>query len=148
MEYCPRCFLQEVPSPAQGLSLPLTIPVLPVRATTLYCQTFMSTYCVPNRDGRQREHSAALKLQPHIAPSLSSKASASWQVDRPGYQGQWWSGDGVMEGHRHRCMLIRLCEEGNAGEKLGGHGGMGQGPLIQPKVAGKASWGASRRKYS
>ena len=84
MEYCPRCFLQEVHSPAQGLSLPLTIPVLPVRATALYCQAFMSTYYVPNRDGRQREHSADLKLQPHIAPGLSNKASASWQVDRPG----------------------------------------------------------------
>lgn len=44
----------------------------------------MSTYYVPNRDGRQREHSADLKLQPHIAPGLSNKASASWQVDRPG----------------------------------------------------------------
>lgn len=42
----------------------------------------------------------------------------------------------------------RLCGEGNAGEKLGGRGGTGQGPLIQLKVAGKASWGASRRKYN
>lgn len=128
MEYCPRCFLQEVPSPAQGLSLPLTIPVLPVRATTLYCQTFMSTYYVPNRDGRQREHSADLKLQPHIAPSLSNKASASWQVDRPRYQGQWWSGDGVMEGHRHRWMLIDCVRRAMLERNLGATVGWGRGP--------------------
>lgn len=39
-------------------------------------------------------------------PSLSNKASASWQVDRPRYQGQGWTGDRVAEGHRQRLMLV------------------------------------------
>lgn len=47
--------------------------------------------------------------------------------------GRWWDGEGAQT----KINAGRLHGEGSAGEKLGGHGGTEQGPLIQPRVGGR-----------